>query len=52
LGIGLQTRFRELKEEGADIEGYGLEGYFKKSIDRLEVLRGRNGVSKEPGGGT
>ena len=38
-----------MKEEGADIERYGLEGYFKKSITRLEGLRGGDGVSKNAG---
>lgn len=36
---------QELKEESADIESYGLEGYFKKRIAKLEELRGRKSLS-------
>jgi hypothetical protein len=40
LGDWIGNVIQELKEEGTDIERYGLEGYFKKSITKLEGLYG------------
>jgi hypothetical protein len=36
-------------EDGADIEGYGLEGYLKKSFARLDRLRSGDNISRDAG---
>jgi hypothetical protein len=45
----IANAIQELTEEGTDIERYGLERYFKKSLARLEELRGGDPVSKAAG---
>lgn len=35
----ISNAIKELKEEAVEIEQYGLEGYFKKSVAKLEALR-------------
>ena len=44
VGDWIGNSILELKEEATDIERYGLEGYFKKSVAELEELR-RDSVS-------
>jgi hypothetical protein len=47
VGDWIGNAIEELKGEQAAIEGYGLDGYFKRSVVRLEGLRdGGDGVAK------
>jgi hypothetical protein len=48
VGDWIGNAIEELKGESADIERYGLEGYFKKSIAKLEEIRvGGEGALKD-----
>jgi hypothetical protein len=46
----ISNAIEELKGEQAAISPYGLEGYFKKSISRLEEPKGGKGVVLEAAG--
>lgn len=45
VGDWVGNAVEELKSERAAIEGFGLEGYFEKSLARLEELRSGKGES-------